>query len=83
MGRIAMRGRPIFSNLIHVSIIIRRNIKVDSRNFGDIDNHAKAVLDAMNGVVFSDDKLVVSLNVRKEKNAREGVDISVEPLNVS
>lgn len=32
----------------------------------DVDNYAKAVLDAMNGIVFDDDSLVVKLIVTKQ-----------------
>ncbi len=81
-GRAAMRGRPPISTLVAVDVTVRRNIKVDSRNYGDLDNHIKAVLDALNGVIYTDDRLVVSLSARKEKNVRQGVDISVETLPV-
>ena len=33
---------------------------------GDIDNYAKAILDALNGVAFSDDKQIVSLELEKK-----------------
>ena len=32
---------------------------------GDVDNHAKMILDAMNGVIYHDDRQVVSLVVQK------------------
>ena len=76
-GRNVMRGRPSFSTPIHVALTVRRNIKVDSHNFGDADNHAKAVLDALNGVCYEDDASIVSLSVRKEKSEHEGVDIFI------
>ena len=76
-GRNVMRGRPSFSTPIHVALTVRRNIKVDSHNFGDADNHAKAVLDALTGVCYEDDASIVSLSVRKEKSDREGVDIFI------
>ncbi len=32
---------------------------------GDIDNYAKAILDALNGVAYTDDKQIVSLELKK------------------
>ena len=40
-----------------------------AKNYGDIDNLAKAVLDACNGVIWSDDKLIVELHCYKHKDA--------------
>lgn len=33
---------------------------------GDIDNYAKSVLDALNGVAFTDDKQIMRLELRKQ-----------------
>ena len=33
---------------------------------GDIDNYAKAILDALNGVAYTDDKQIISLELRKK-----------------
>lgn len=35
------------------------------RNLGDLDNHAKAILDALNGIAWDDDAQVVDLRVSK------------------
>ena len=37
-----------------------------NRTHGDIDNCAKAILDAANGVAFGDDKQIAALSVRRE-----------------
>lgn len=45
----------------------------------DIDNIAKAVLDGMNGIVYSDDKCVYEVHSTKEySQARNGVEVSIE-----
>lgn len=46
----------------------------------DADNLAKAILDALNGVLFVDDKQVVRLFVEKLGAEQPGVDIRVEAL---
>jgi Holliday junction resolvase RusA-like endonuclease len=43
----------------------------------DIDNIAKTYLDAMNGVIFLDDTLVIDLHVKKLYSVVAGVDVMV------
>jgi len=43
----------------------------------DIDNVAKAFLDAMNGTVYLDDTQVVELNIKKVYSAAAGVDVAI------
>jgi len=43
----------------------------------DIDNLSKAVLDAINGIVYMDDSLIVSLKVKKIYGDRHGFDVGV------
>ncbi len=46
----------------------------------DIDKLARAVLDAMTGILYEDDCQVASIFARKEWADQEGADIQVEPL---
>lgn len=46
----------------------------------DIDNIAKAVLDALNGVAYRDDTQVVELYVRKQYSEKPQVEICLEEL---
>ena len=43
----------------------------------DIDNVAKAFLDAMNGTIYLDDTQVVELNIKKVYSAVVGVDVAI------
>lgn len=43
----------------------------------DIDNIAKAFLDAMNGTIYLDDTQVVELNIKKIYSAVAGVDVAI------
>lgn len=43
----------------------------------DIDNAAKSILDGLNGVVFEDDKQIVSLNVRKFYGNEPRVEVRI------
>lgn len=50
----------------------------------DADNVAKAILDAMNGIVYDDDRRVISLHLLKRyaaENEEVGVTVTVVPLN--
>lgn len=46
----------------------------------DVDNLAKAVLDALNGIIFADDSLIQELLVTKGYGPLSGVRIVVTPV---
>ena len=46
----------------------------------DLDNIIKAVLDGCNGVVFRDDKQVVSIHAAKEYGEAPGVEVIIEEV---
>lgn len=48
----------------------------------DIDNLAKAVLDALNGVAWEDDSQIVTLNLRKEYSEHPSVWVSIRLADV-
>lgn len=54
-------------------------IRLRGRNpLSDLDNHAKSVLDALNGVAWDDDRRVVRLVVEEsDELAADGVDVTV------
>lgn len=45
----------------------------------DIDSFIKPVLDALQGIVYSNDKQVKYLNVRKHQDITDGLIISIHP----
>ena len=46
----------------------------------DVDNYAKAALDALNTVVFADDSQITELNVSKHYDQRPGLTITVKRI---
>lgn len=62
-ARRAMNGTEPLKGAIKISVTVTRNLKPSSRNFGDADNHLKAVLDALNGICYVDDAQVVQAEV--------------------
>jgi len=56
----------IFDNdKTEITIRSMQNKNNPSKLRGDIDNYAKSVLDGLNGVAYTDDKQIVSLELRK------------------
>ena len=56
----------IFDNdKTEITIRSMRNKSNPSKLRGDIDNYAKSILDGLNGVAYTDDKQIVSLELRK------------------
>ena len=62
-ARRAMNGAAPLTGAIKISVTVSRNLKPSSRNFGDADNHLKAVLDALNGICYVDDAQVTTAEV--------------------
>lgn len=49
----------------------------------DIDNYVKAIKDALSGIIWKDDKQVVSLTVRKWYSDMPRVEIDIEEVGMS
>lgn len=76
----AMAGKKIFTGAINVYIDLYKNCNPTSRKYGDSDNHAKAILDALNNIVFADDAQVVHLVVHKYKSKMQGLQIFINQV---
>lgn len=48
---------------------------------GDVDNYAKGVLDAMNGIIWHDDAQIVTLIAHKQYSRQPGVELVVAQVN--
>ena len=52
-----------------------------SRKSGDLDNRAKVALDALNGLIWTDDKQIVELHLYRYEAPREGrLEMTVEAI---
>lgn len=69
IARKAMQGTEPLKGAIKISVTVTRNVKPDSRNFGDADNHLKTVLDALNGVCYKDDSQVTTADITLQQGA--------------
>lgn len=58
----AFKNFQMFSESCAVSVdFFKKNQAVTSRNWGDLDNFLKAVLDALNGVLWVDDSIITQI----------------------
>lgn len=74
-ARISYNGDPIQSELY---VKLTFYVKVDR---ADLDNLTKAVLDAMQGIIYENDKQIMRLFITKiPKSDRTGVDIKIAEL---
>lgn len=64
-ARLAMDGAEPMDGELFADVKIYRKYKRTARIAGDVDNHLKAVLDALNGIVFFDDSQIVRCVVEK------------------
>ena len=64
-ARSAMGNLPPLQGEIAATVKLYRRYKPTARNYGDCDNHLKALLDALNGTAFEDDRQIVRCLVEK------------------
>jgi len=63
IARRAMGGQAPFSGAVRLraDFYKLKPRQPTSRNWGDVDNHLKAVLDSLNGICYEDDRLIVDV----------------------
>lgn len=63
----AMRGQELLKGAIKMTVDVYKPKPKDvtSRNWGDLDNHVKAIMDALTGIAYEDDRQVVEITARK------------------
>ena len=77
----AMVGKQPMTGEVSAVVRVYRRFKPTARNFGDVDNHLKAIFDGMNQVAFIDDAQIVRCLVAKYKDkANPRVEIELEEL---
>ena len=74
-----MRNHQTLKGPIKFSADVYKKIIPTSLQFGDWDNHAKAICDALNGICYSDDSLIIDGRIRLFKGDPH-IDIILEEL---
>lgn len=65
---------------LDVEIHFYKNCHNKSKRYGDIDNLAKGILDACNGVLWKDDKQIVRLTVEKHFSEKEYMTLKLKEV---
>ena len=78
VGWVPVKGEPL-SVVMHFYFRQSRSNKTRHHvQRPDLDNLAKAVLDALHGIVFLDDACVVGLRLEKEWASQSGLSVEVQ-----
>lgn len=79
-ARRAMQGRPPLTGKVKLSaeFFKLKPKNVESRNYGDLDNHLKSVKDAMNGICYLDDRQVIRYGECGKNRGEPHIDIQLE-----
>lgn len=80
IAKSVMKGRKPLTDKIKITLDLYRNKKIDSKSFGDVDNHQKAIFDALNGICFTDDCQIVSVTCNKHKDKFQRIEIKIEEV---
>ena len=80
IGKAAMHGKQPLTGKIKITIDLYKNCKIDSKQFGDVDNHQKAIFDALNKICFADDCQIVKAVCNKHKDKFERIELKIEEV---
>ena len=75
-----MAGLKPLTGALQCGLKFYRNFNETSRRFGDFDNLAKAVIDALNGIAFVDDSQITKCVIEKIRSERPRVEIWIDEL---
>lgn len=78
----AMHGQPPLTGKLLLSAEFYKLKPKDptSRNYGDLDNHLKAVKDAMNGICYEDDSQIVRYRHTSKNHGTPRIEIELEEI---
>ena len=80
IAKVQMQGREPINTAFKISVDFFKVSKASllTKTFGDIDNFLKSVLDALNGICYTDDSLCVEVErVRKFKSNNPKIIIGI------
>lgn len=80
-ARSAMRDKIIFDKCVDIELKFYRKFSPTSRNYGDFDNLAKSICDALNGIVYKDDSQIVRCVIEKRQD-KENPRVEITACNV-
>jgi crossover junction endodeoxyribonuclease RusA len=66
-----------------VRVVVRFSVPTPATRPPDLDKLTRAILDALTGIVWLDDRQVVSLHATKGQSATPGVAVTVTPCDTT
>lgn len=78
-AKVAMAGRVPFDGAIRIHVDVFTKYEPTSLKAGDVDNHLKAAMDALNGICYRDDRQIVDATVNVFKGTPH-VTIELEAI---
>ena len=78
-AKVAMAGRLPFDGAIRIHVDVFTKYEPTSLRAGDVDNHLKAAMDALNGICYRDDRQIVDATVNVFKGTPH-VTIELEAI---
>lgn len=78
-AKVAMAGRAPLDGAIRLHVDTFTKYEPTSLKAGDIDNHIKAAMDALNGICYRDDRQVISVTADLHKGEPH-VSIELEEI---
>ena len=78
-AKVAMIGRAPFDGAIRINVDVFTKYEPTSLKSGDVDNHLKAAMDALNGICYRDDRQIVDATVNVFKGTPH-VTIELEEI---
>ena len=78
IARSVMRGADYTEKPVNVVVKVYQPLEVTNQHSGDIDNYLKLIFDALNKIVFKDDKQVIQVIAYKYQDKHNPrVEVSV------
>ena len=84
-ARTAMKGREPIKGAFKISIDFYKKSRQEflNKNFGDLDNFIKSVMDSLNGICYEDDAQCVEFTrCRKFKSDEPKIIITIEEVEI-
>ena len=78
-AKVAMNGQAPFDGAIRINVTVSTKYQPTSLKSGDVDNHLKAAMDALNGICYRDDRQIVEGHVYLSKGEPQ-IEIQLEAI---
>ena len=78
-ARVAMQGQAPLADAVKISVVVSTKYKPTALQAGDIDNHLKAAMDALNGICYVDDRQIVEAHIYLHKGEPQ-LEITLEAV---